>query len=146
MTRTIVVIIAAFAIAACGRPNAPPAADSTALAQHADDSIIALRTQQAPAIADTARMTLKVLLKHPERALFDSIVVVQPPKEDGRWPTPFVCGRIGGKPGIGGRNAMTPFVYQNRVNVFVLDQSNGPAFAALRARGCDNPAGRVLLR
>jgi hypothetical protein len=37
-------------------------------------------------------------------------------------------------------------VYQSRINVFVLDQSNGAAFAALRAKGCDNPAARVLLK
>ena len=87
-----------------------------------------------------------MLLKHPESALFDSLVVVQPPKEDGRWPTPWVCGRVGGKPGIGGRSAMTPFIYQNRINVFVFDPANPSAFLVLRAKACDNPAGRVLFK
>lgn len=116
------------------------------MVRHLDDSIIALRTQQASAFADTARKTLAVLLKHPESAVFDSLIVVQPPKQDGSWPTPYVCGRIGGKPGIGGRSKLTPFIYQNRVNVFVLDPSNGPSFAALRAKGCDNPGARMLLK
>jgi hypothetical protein len=133
-------------LAACGRTSAPPAPDGAVVVQHLDDSIIVLRTQQAPAFADTARSTLAVLLKHPESAVFDSLTVVQPPKAGGSWPTPWVCGRIGGKPGIGGRSTLTPFVYQNRINVFVLDQNNGPAFAALRAKGCDNPAARVLLK
>jgi hypothetical protein len=139
-------IVTSLLLAACGHTSAPPAADSTAAAAHMDDSIIALRTQQAAAFADTARNTLAVLLKHPESAVFDSIVVVQPPKDGDHWPTPYVCGRIGGKPGIGGRSTLTPFVYQSRINVFVLDQTNGAAFAALRAKGCDNPAARVLLK
>jgi hypothetical protein len=89
---------------------------------------------------------MAALLKHPESAVFDSLVVMQPPREDGAWPTPWVCGRIGGKPGLGGRSTPTPFIYQSRLNVFVLDESNGHAFAALRAKGCGNPAARVLLK
>ena len=146
MSRRIAVILAPLIVAACGRAHTPSAADSAATAKQLDDSIIALRTQQAPAIADSARSILKVLLTHPETAVFDSVVVVQPPEQDGNWPLPYVCGRIGGKPGIGGKNVMTPFIYQNRLTVFVLDQSNGPAFAALRAKACANPASRVLLR
>jgi len=133
-------------VAACGRSGAAPAADTLAVAKQRDDSVIALRTQQAPALADTARVTLASLLKQPESALFDSIVVVQPPKENGSWSAPWVCGRIGGKPGIGGRSTMTPFVYQNRINVFVLDKDNAAAFAALRAKGCENPGARVVLK
>lgn len=146
MRRWDVAVITSLLFAACGRTSAPSAADSTAAAKHLDDSIIAIRTQQAPAFADTARSTLAVLLKHPESAVFDSLTVVQPPKVDGSWPAPWVCGRIGGKPGIGGRSTLTPFIYQNRINVFALDQGNGPAFAALRAKGCDNPAARLLLK
>jgi hypothetical protein len=139
-------MIAPLLVAACGHAAAPSPADSTAAALRADDSVLASRTQHAAAFADTARTTLAVLLKHPESARFDSIVVIQPPKEDGHWPTPWVCGRIGGNPGIAGRRTMTPFVYQNRINVFVLDQGNATAFAVLRAKGCDNPAARQLLR
>lgn len=146
MCRRIAANVSLLLLVACSRPGAPPAADSTAVVAHQDDSIIALRTQQAPAIADTARSTLAVLLKHPESAVFDSMVVVQPPKEGDNWPAPVACGRIGGKPGIGGRSTLTPFVYQNRINVFVLDQSNGPAFAALRAKECGNTGARVLLK
>ncbi|HEX3927048.1 MAG TPA: hypothetical protein VHW65_03555 [Gemmatimonadales bacterium] len=140
-------VAAACVIAACGgHANAPSVGDSTAIARHQDDSVVAFRTQQAPALADTARRTLTVLLKHPETAFFDSVVVVLPPKEDGRWPAAWVCGRIGGKPGVGGRSTPTPFIYRNAVTAFVLDQNNGQAFAALRARSCDNPGARVLLR
>lgn len=146
MRRRITAIVTLLLLAACSRMSAPSATESTAAATHLDDSIIALRTRLAPALADTARSTLAVLLKHPESAVFDSLVVVQPPMEGGSWPAPVVCGRIGGKPGIGGRSTLTPFIYQNRINVFVLDQSNGAAFAALRATGCDNPAARVLRR
>jgi hypothetical protein len=138
-------VITLLLLAACGGRSSPPAADSATTARHADDSLIARRTQQAPALEDTARRTLAVLLKHPESATFDSLTVVQPPKEGDNWPAPVVCGRIGGKPGIGGRNVPTPFIYQSRINVFVLDQSNGAAFAALRAKGCGNPTARVLL-
>jgi hypothetical protein len=146
MRRWDVVVITWLLLAACSRSNTPSLADSTAAAQRVDDSIITLRTQQAPALADAARSTLGALLKHPESAVFDSLVVVQPPKEGGSWPTPWVCGRVGGKPGIGGRSTLTRFIYQNRINVFVLDQGNRPAFAALRAKGCDNPAARALLK
>ena len=133
-------------IAACGGRRSASAADGAVAAKQADDSLVALHTQQAPALADTARSTLASLLKHPESAVFDSIVVVQPPKVGGSWPAPWVCGRIGGKPGIGGRSTPTPFIYQNSINVFLLDQKNGAAFAALRAKWCDNPEARVLFR
>ena len=144
LRRTAVVV--SSLVAACARPSAPPVADNTAVAAHADDSMLALRTQHAAEFIDTARTTMAVLLKHPESVSLDSVTVVQPPRDGGQWPTPYVCGRIGGKPGIGGRNTMTPFVYQSRINVFLLDQTNGTAFAALRARTCANPAARVLFR
>lgn len=146
MRHRIAVIVSLLIPAACSRTAAPSAADSTAAAMRLDDSLIALRTKQAPAFADTARSTMAVLLKHPESATFDSLIVVQPPKQDGSWPEPWVCGRIGGKPGIGGRNTRTPFIYQNRINVFVLDQANGAAFAALRTKVCENPDARMLLK
>jgi hypothetical protein len=139
-------VVAISLAAACARPGAPAAADSAATAAHLDDSILSLRTQHAAEFIDTARATMSVLLKHPESMVLDSLTVVQLPKDGGEWPTPYVCGRIGGRPGIGGRTTMTPFVYQSRVNVFLQDQANGTAFAALRARTCDNPAAHVLLR
>ena len=139
-------LVVLLLVAACGRPRVPSTADSAAVALRADDSIVALRTRQAPALADTARSTLAGLLRRPETAVFDSLVVVQPPRDGAEWPMPEVCGRINGKPGIGGRLTPTPFIYQNRINVFVLDRSNGAAFAALRAKGCANPGARVLLK
>jgi hypothetical protein len=143
--RCTVTLAIALTMVACGKPAAAPAAaDAAAATRRLDDSVISIRTQQAAAIADTARRTVAVLLKHPESATFDSLVVMQPPKDGDHWPTPVVCGRIGGKPGIGGSAAMTPFIYQSRINVFLLDHSNAAAFSALRARSCDNPGARVL--
>jgi len=144
--RRAAVVVSSLAGAACARPVARVAADSAATAVRVDDSMLALRTQHAGDFIDTARATMSVLLKHPETVVLDSLTVVQPPKDGGAWPTPYVCGRIGGKPGIGGRTTMTPFVYQSRINVFLQDQANGTAFAALHARTCDNPAAHVLLR
>ena len=146
MRRCVVVVAASLVLAGCGTKEAPPAVDTLARMKAMDDSVIALHTQQASALADSVRATMATLLKNPATAKFDSLIVVQPPKRDGIWSTPWVCGRIGGSPGIGGSNAMTPFIYQNRVNVFVLDASNREAFGALRAKGCDNPEGRVLLK
>jgi hypothetical protein len=142
----VATVLASLLIAACRHAAAPSVADSTAAAARVDDSAIALHTRLAPAFADTARQTLAALLKNPKSARFDSLIVVQPPKADGHWPSPVVCGRIGGTPGIGGRSAMTPFIYQNRINVFLLDQRNATAFAVLRAKECDDPAGRLLLK
>jgi hypothetical protein len=146
LIRRTTVVVTTLVGSACGRPSAPAAPDSAAMAARADDSILAHRSRHAAAFIDTARATMAVLLKHPESVLLDSLVVVQPPVDGGQWPTPYVCGRIGGEPGIGGRNTMTPFVYQSRINVFLLDQTNGPAFAALHARTCQNPAAHVLFR
>lgn len=136
--------IALLLVTACSRPSAPSPADSAATVQRLDDSIIALRIGQAPALADTARTTLSALLKQPATAVFDSLIVVQPPKDGDSWPSPVVCGRIAGKPGIGGRTTPTPFVYQNRINVFLLDQNNAAAFGALRSKECANAGARVL--
>lgn len=140
------VVVTTLAGSACGRPSPPAVPDTAIVAVHTDDSILARRTQRASVLIDTARATMAVLLKHPESVVLDSLTVVQPPKDGGQWPAPYVCGRIGGKPGIGGRKAMTPFVYQSRINVFLQDQTNGPAFAALHAKMCENPAAHVLFR
>ncbi len=86
------------------------------------------------------------LLKNPAIAVFDSLTVVQPAPTNGNWPAPAVCGRLGGKPGVTGTSGMTPFIYLNRVTVFVLDRSNGAAFAKLHTEYCDGPGTGVLSR
>ena len=146
MRSRLAAIVTPLLVVACSHTSTPSAADSTAAGTHLDDSIIALRTQQAPALADTARSTLAVLLQHPESAIFDSLIVMQPPKAEGSWPAPVVCGRIGGKPGIGGRSTLTSFVYQSRINVFVLDPEQRVGIRRAPCEGCDNPAAHVLLR
>lgn len=131
---------------ACGRKAAPPAADSAAVAGHFDDSVLAAHQREAPALLDSARQTMVELLRNPATAVFDSLAVVQPVLKNGSWPAPAVCGRLGGNPGVKGTSGMTPFIYLNRVTVFVLDQSNGEAFAKLRADDCDGPGTRVLTK
>jgi hypothetical protein len=145
MHRHMVAIVTALLCAACSRTHAPSPADSAAIAKRFDDSIIARRTSDAPLFADSARHVMVTLLKHPATAVFDSLVVVQPAKVDGVWPAPVVCARLSGRPGINGGHTPVPFIYQNRLDVFVLQQDNGSAFAALRARTCGNPSARVLL-
>lgn len=139
-------LFAWLVLAGCGRASAPPAADSTAMIKRVDDSVVALRVQQAPALADTARRALASLLKHPADATFDSVIVVLPPRENGVWPTSWVCGRMVGAPSRGGWSRSTRFIYRNAVTVFVLDDNNGAAFAALWARSCANPAALTLLK
>ncbi len=145
-TRWSAAFVASLVLAGCSAPSPRAPIDSAAIAKHADDSIIARRIQTAPALVDSARRTMATLLKHPETALFDSLAVMQLPRENGAWSMPFVCGRIGGRPGIGGRSTLTPFIYRDRYTVFVLDKDNAAAFAALRAKDCNNPAARPLLR
>jgi hypothetical protein len=137
-----------FLIAGCGRTSSPPPAtvDSTAVARRGADSVLAAHKAGAPALANDAKGTMAQLLKNPATATFDSLVVVQPAESDNTWPAPVVCGRIGGKPGIKGAATMTPFIYQNRINVFVLDRTNGEAFAGLRGRLCDGPGNAPLLK
>ncbi len=129
---------------ACSRGAAPPAADSAAVARHLADSVLSAHQEAAPALLDTARETMVQLLEHPATAMFDSLRVVQPAMKDGVWPAPAVCGRLGGKPGVKGATGMTPFIYLNRVTVFVLDPSNGEAFGKLWADDCGGPGTRVL--
>jgi hypothetical protein len=145
--RRVLIVLCLSLSVACGggKPAASPA-DSIAAMQRADDSVLAMHKQLASALADSARTALASLLKRPESAVFDSVVVVQQPKDDGRWPAPVVCGRINGKPGIGGQSAPAPFIYQSRINVFVLDPKNGDAFRALRMKSCDNPAATILIK
>jgi hypothetical protein len=144
MDRDRLVIAFGLVLTACSHRSPSPAADSAAVARHVSDSVLAGHTQAAPALLDSARNTMAQILKHPETARFDSLVVVQPAMQSGSWPAPAVCGRIGGTPGIDGASGMTPFIYRNPVTVFVLTQSNTAAFARLRTDLCDGPGTKRL--
>jgi len=143
MSRPRMIVISLTLAAGCGGKATPPA-DSTAIARRVADSVLAAHTQGASALLDTARQTMAQILKRPETAKFDSLVVTQPAMKDGAWPEPAVCGRIGGKPGVSGSARMTPFIYLNRLTVFVLDQTNAEAFGQKRAEYCDGAGVKVL--
>lgn len=127
-------IAGSLLIAACASPAPKDAVDSAAVTS--TDVSVAAPVIDSTALRDSAEATLAPLLDKPASAIFDSVVVLQPPYEDGRWPAPVVCGRIGGKPGIGGRKTSTRFIYQNRFTVFVEEPANERQFTALWARTC----------
>ncbi len=132
-------------IAACSDAAPDHGADSAAVAAANADSIARSAATNAATLRDSAQATLATLLDDPASAVFDSVVVIQPPPVDGRSPAPAVCGRIGGKPGIGGRSTPTRFVYQGRWTVFVEEAGNQAEFAAVWAKMCDGAGGTVLL-
>ncbi|HET9066201.1 MAG TPA: hypothetical protein VFN22_10325 [Gemmatimonadales bacterium] len=140
-------MIAVMLVVACGSgsPKAPPVVDSAAMVAARADSLAQARAAEAPVLRDSAKATLAALLTTPASATFDSLLVIQPPEEDGRMPSLVVCGRIGGKPGIGGSRTRTRFIYQNRFTVFVEDATNQRQFIALWARTCGVPGGTVVL-
>ena len=131
-------------LSACGHASPPPV-DPAVAAQRRTDSVLAAHKDAAPALADEARRTMVQLLKNPASAIFDSLTVVQPALSDGTWPSPVVCARIGGKPGVKGATGMTPFIYRNPMTVFVLDHDNAKPFADLRAKYCGGPGSQILL-
>lgn len=145
MRRHGLVIALGLLGAACGE-KAPPPPDPAVVAQQRADSVLAAHTQGAAALLDEAKGVMKQVLKDSATATFDSLVVVQPPMANGTWPAPAVCGRIGGKPGVKGTTGMTPFIYMNRMTVFVLESSNATEFAGLRAKMCDGAGTKVLLK
>ncbi|MES2304305.1 MAG: hypothetical protein V4558_02320 [Gemmatimonadota bacterium] len=145
MRNTFLVIACGFLVAACGGSPAPAPVDSAALAKQRLDSTLAERTSAAPALLAEARGVMAQLLSKPATALFDSLRVSQPAVRDGAWPPPAVCGRLGGKPGVSGSKGMTPFIYMNRMTVFVLDGKNQAQFSALYDKSCGGPGARVLL-
>jgi hypothetical protein len=130
---------------ACAAPEADPAADSAAMATARDDSIVAAAVAEAPTVRDTAKATLATLLDDASSATFDSVVVIQPPVIGDRVPGLAVCGRIGGRPGIGGSSVPVRFVYQGRFTVFVEEAENREQFADLWARLCAAPGATVVL-
>jgi hypothetical protein len=109
------------------------------------DSLAAAARAAAPALVDSAKATLATLLDYPGSAVFDSVRVIQPPEVDGRLPTMAVCGRMGGRPGVGGSRTPVRFVYQNRWTVFVEEAANRERFAELWARSCGVDGGTEVL-
>jgi hypothetical protein len=134
-------IAAITSLAACSGGAREPALDSTATA-----TVVAPDTATAMTLRDSAKATLATLLQDPATATFDSVVVIQPPHDGERLPAMAVCGRIGGRPGIGGRTTPVRFVYQSKWTVFVEEAGNQAAFGELWARSCAIPAGVVVLR
>ncbi|MBK7596823.1 MAG: hypothetical protein IPJ11_16750 [Gemmatimonadetes bacterium] len=90
---------------------------------------------EAAALRDSAQATLATLLKNPATAVFDSVVVMQPPAVGDRLPPMVVCGQINGKPGIGGVHA-DPLRLSDQVALFVEEAANRQAFADLVGRTC----------
>lgn len=142
--RTRSTVIAALLLAACGGGDAPdtPAVDSAALA----DSLAQAARVEARVLVDSAKATLATLLDQPASATFDSVVVIQPPPADGRLPAMAACGRIGGRPGVGGSRSPVRFIYQGKWTVFVEEARNAEQFAGLWAKLCAAPGGEVVMR
>ncbi|MEO7611098.1 MAG: hypothetical protein ABIV27_06290 [Gemmatimonadales bacterium] len=132
-------------IAACSDAAPDRDSDSAAFAANNADLIARPAAIDAATLRDSAQATLATLLDDPANATFDSVVVVQPPPTDGRATAPAVCGRVNGKPGIGGRSTPTRFVYQGRWTVFVEEAGNQTEFAAVWARMCDADGGTLVL-
>jgi hypothetical protein len=129
-------LVSLLLLAACGGEPAPdPAAEAAAAAARVD-SIAAAAMASAPAFRDSAQARLATLLDDPASATFDSVVVVQPPEVDGRLPARAVCGRIGGRPGVGGSRTPVRFIYIGAFTVFVEDATNRAKFAELWATSC----------
>lgn len=135
----------AIALAACSAPAGKVAADSAAAAAARADSLARAAAADAPAFRDSAKATLSQLLQDPRTAVFDSVMVIQPPAANGRLPTMVVCGRISGKPGIGGRQKVR-FIYQAKFTVFVEDPGNRQPFAELWGRTCAATGATVVLQ
>jgi len=142
MQRFVLVSWMALAVACGGEDTPDPAAEAAAAAARAD-SIAAAAVASAPAFRDSAQARLATLLDDPATATFDSVIVVQPPAVDGRLPARAVCGRIGGRPGVGGSRTPVRFIYQGAFTVFVEDESNREKFAELWAGTCAVPGGTL---
>lgn len=130
----------------CSASKGNSGLDSAAIAQAVTDSLAKLEQLEAIDLRDSARVVIASLLRNPKTAIFDSLVVVQPPKVNNRYPMPVACGKVRGRPGIGGRSGATAFVFQCRLTVFVEEASNRATFAELWGRTCGNPQSRVILR
>jgi hypothetical protein len=140
-----VALAASLAATSCSSSKPANAPDSAAVAQQAADSAAKAEAQRAADLQTEAESQLATLLKNPGSATFDSLKVVQPPESNGRLPAMAACGRISGKPGIGGHATPTAFIYQSRQAVFVDDAVAGhAAFVDLWGKLCAVPPGRVV--
>lgn len=137
-------LLAIVMLAACAARDEAPAVDTLAVARERADSIRLARVAEAPALRDTAKATLATLLKNPASATWDSVVVVQPPPVNGRDQGLVVCGRIGGRPGIGGRAGMARFVYEGKFTVYVETADNREEFGRLWGRTCDATGSAIV--
>jgi hypothetical protein len=135
-------LVIVMLITACGRDTSGDGnADSleAAAASMAD-------TASAIALRDSATATLATLLDTPATATFDSVVVMQPPRDGARTPPMAVCGRIGGAPGIKGSASPARFVYQSKWALYVEDAENREQFAQVWANLCVVSGGTVVVR
>jgi|CXWL01.1.fsa_nt_gi hypothetical protein len=136
---------ALLGVAGCASPKTSDGVDSVAVAAARADSLAKAAVVEGTALRDSAQATLATLLKNPATAVFDSVVVMQPPAVGDRLPPMVVCGRISGKPGIGGRAMPTRFVYQTKFALFVEDSANRQAFAELVGRTCGATGAHVVV-
>ncbi len=134
-----------FLLAACGGGDAAPEPDPAARQQAEADSVLEAARAGAGELVDSAKAVLATLLDNPTSATFDSVVVIQPPRTDGRFPAIVACGRIGGRPGIGGSRTPVRFIYQGKWTVFVEEAANQARFAELWGNLCDVAGGEVVL-
>ncbi len=118
---------------------------SAAVATARADSAAKAAVVEATALRDSAQVTLATLLKNPASAVFDRVVVMQPPAVGDRLPPMVVCGVINGKPGLGGRSTPTRFVYQTKFALFVEEAATRQAFGELVGRTCGAPGARVVV-
>ncbi|MDZ4257696.1 MAG: hypothetical protein U0974_03005 [Gemmatimonadales bacterium] len=141
-----VALAALVSMAACGggAEGPDPAAEAAAAAARAD-SIAAAAVASAPAFRDSAQARLATLLDDPATATFDSVIVVQPPEVEGRLPARAVCGRMGGRPGVGGSRTPVRFIYISAFTVFVEEDANRAKFADLWAKSCGAVGGVVQI-
>ena len=136
---------AVMLVVGCASPKASDGVDSAAVAAARADSLARAAVVEATVLRDSAQATLATLLKNPATAVFDSVVVMQPPAVGDRLPPMVVCGRIHGKPGIGGGSTPTRFVYQTKFALFVEEAANRQAFADLVKRTCAATGARVVV-
>ena len=138
--RPAAVTMLAFMLAGCGEASDSPARPDTAPA-----AVAAPDTASAVALRDSATATLSTLLDNPATATFDSVIVVQPPREGERVPAMAVCGRIGGKPGIKGSTGPVRFVFQSKWALYVEEPDNREQFAQVWANLCAVAGGTVVV-
>lgn len=140
MRRAILFVVVCL-VGACSAP-APDAADR----RDSTPPAAAPDTLAATALRDSAKATLATLLDKPEAATFDSVVVVQPPRQGERLTAMAVCGRIDGPAGTKLRTPPARFVFQSKWALFVEDDTNRDEFAKLWESRCAATGATVVVR